>query len=68
MTIISITAEACAAIKATFAGDWGADIRPDDKGGYLLTLPDSMIDLLEATRSLGESYSDALIRLARGSG
>ena len=68
MMTISITAEACVAIKATFAGDWSADIRPDGKGGYLLTLPDGMIDLLEATRSLGDSYSDVLIRLARGSG
>ncbi len=67
MTTIPITSEAWAAIKATFAGDWSADIRPDGKGEYLLTLPDSMIDLLEATRSLGESYSDVLIRLARGS-
>ena len=65
---ISITAEACAAIKATFTGDWSADIRPDGKGGYLLTLPDSMIDLLETTRRPGETYSDAIIRLARGSG
>jgi hypothetical protein len=68
MATISITAEACAAIMGTFAGDWSTDLRPDGEGGYLLTLPDSMIELLEAIRSLGESYSDTLIRIARGSG
>lgn len=67
MMTISITAEACAAIKAAFTSDWSADIRPDDKGGYLLTLPDGVIDLVDRTRRPGETYSDAIIRLARGS-
>jgi hypothetical protein len=66
MTTISITAEAFAAIEAAFPGDWRTDIRPDGKGGYLLTLPDGMIDLLKTIRSPSESYSDVIIRIARG--
>ncbi len=66
MMTISITAEAGTAIETAFSGDWSADIRPDDKGGYLLTLPDGVIDLLDRTRRPGESYSDAIIRLASG--
>ena len=67
MTTISITAEALAAIEAAFPGDWRGEVRPNDKGGYLLTLPDGMIDLLRAIRDPSESYSDAIIRIARGS-
>ena len=61
---IPITVEAFAAIRAAFSGDWSSDIRPDEKGGYLLTLPQGMVDLLEAIRRPGESYSDAIIRIA----
>ena len=65
MTTISITAEALAAIEAAFPGDWRKEVRPDDKGGYLLTLPDGMIDLLKTIRSPSESYSEVIIRIAR---
>ena len=51
---IPITAEAFAAIRAAFSGDWSSDIRPDGKGGYLLTLPEGMVDLLEGIRGPGE--------------
>ena len=60
---IPITAEAFAAIRAAFSGDWSSDVRPDGKGGYLLTLPDGMVDLLEAIRGPGKSYSEAIIRI-----
>ena len=66
MTTISITAQAFAAIEAGFPGDWSVEIRPDGRGGYRLTLPDGMVDLLEAIRGPGESYSDAIIRIANG--
>jgi hypothetical protein len=66
MTTISITAEASAAIEAAFPGDWRNEIRLDGKGGYVLTLPEGMIALLDAIRSPGESYSDAIIRIAKG--
>jgi hypothetical protein len=64
---ISITAEAGAAIETAVSGDWNADIRPDDKGGYLLELPDGVIGLLETIQRPGETYSD-VIRIASGSG
>lgn len=65
MTTISINAEAFAAIETAFPGDWSAEIRADEKGGYLLTLPDGAINLLEAIHGPAESYSDAILRLAR---
>jgi hypothetical protein len=66
MTTISITAEASAAIKSAFPGDWRNEIHPDGKGGYLISLPDGMIDLLGAIQGPGESYSDVILRLANG--
>jgi hypothetical protein len=66
MTTISITAEASAAIDGAFPGDWRNEIRLDGKGGYLLTLPEGMIALLEAIRGAGESYSDTIIRISKG--
>jgi len=54
-------------METAFPGDWSADIGPDGKGGYLLTLPDSMIDLLKTVRGPAESYSDAILRLAKAS-
>jgi hypothetical protein len=69
MKTISITAEASAAIEAAFPGDWSAEVRPDGKDGYLLTLPDGMIDLLKGLRGPGQSYSDVILKLAaEGSG
>jgi hypothetical protein len=65
MMTISITTEASAAIEAAFPGDWRNEIRPDGKGGYLLTLPEGMIDLPEAIRTRRESYSDVILRLAK---
>jgi hypothetical protein len=65
MKKISITAEASAAIEAAFPGDWSAEIRPDGKDGYLLTLPDGMIDLMKGLRGPDETYSDVLLRLAK---
>jgi hypothetical protein len=56
-----------AAIETAFSGDWSAEIRADGKGAYLLTLPDGAIDLLEAIRGPADSYSDAILRLARAS-
>jgi hypothetical protein len=60
---ISITADAFAAIAATSGSK--ADVRPDGKGGYLITLPPRVIDALKAMRGPGESYSDVIIRIAR---
>jgi hypothetical protein len=61
---ISITADALAALAATLPDDREADQRPDGKGGYRITLPHSVIERLKAIRGPGETYSDAILRLA----
>ena len=38
----------------------------DDDEGYLVTLDQLALDRLRARRRRGESYSDAILRLARG--
>ena len=43
-----------------------AETRPDGRGGYLITLPRGVLDGLKAMRGPGESYSDVILRLARG--
>jgi hypothetical protein len=63
---ISISAEALAAIEATLPEGREAERRPDGKDGYFITLPHNVLDRLKATRSPGESYSDVILRLARG--
>jgi hypothetical protein len=65
---ISVTAEALAAIAATLPAGRAADARPDGKGGYLFVLPHALLDRLKAMRGPGESYSDVILRLARGWG
>ena len=64
MIIISITAEALAAIEATLPDSREADRRPDGKGGFLIVLPRDVINRLTAMRGPGESYSDVILRLA----
>ena len=63
---ISISAEALAAIAATLANDREAERRPDGKGAYFVTLPRDVLDKLNYLRAPGESYSDLIIRVARG--
>jgi len=65
---ISITAEALSAIAATLPDNREAERRPDGKGGFLVTLDHRLLDRLKAMRGPGESYSDVIIRLARGEG
>ena len=38
----------------------------DGKGGYLVVLPHGVIDRLKAMRGAGESYSDVILRIAKG--
>jgi len=40
--------------------------RPDGKGGYLVTLDRHVVDRLAGMRGRGESYSDVILRLAKG--
>jgi hypothetical protein len=64
MVTISITPAAFAAIEATIPKGWKAELRPDGHGGYLITLPNGVLDKLRALRGPGESYSDVISRLA----
>jgi hypothetical protein len=67
MICITVTAEAYAAIKATLPADtqtWPPS--PGELGDVVIWLDQPMLDRLEAMRGAGESYSDAIIRVARG--
>jgi hypothetical protein len=69
MICITVTAEAYAAIKATLLADtqtWPPS--PGDLGDVVIWLDQAMLDRLEAMRGPGESYSDVIIRVARGEG
>jgi hypothetical protein len=63
---ISISAEAIAAIEATLPEGREAERRPNGRGGYFITLPHDVLNKLNYVRGPGESYSDAIIRVARG--
>jgi hypothetical protein len=63
---ISITAEAFVAILSTLPEGYAGVPRPDGKGGYLVTLDPAVLARLEALRAPGESYSDVILRLAKG--
>jgi hypothetical protein len=62
---ISISPAAFAAIASTLPKGT-ADGSPDGQGGYLLTLDRRVLDRLAATRHHGESYSEVILRLAKG--
>jgi hypothetical protein len=55
-----------AAIEATLAKGSKSDARPDRKGEYFIVLPHAVLDRLKALRRAGESYSDVILRLAKG--
>jgi hypothetical protein len=62
MITISITHE------ATLPKGAKAEARPDGKGGLLITLDRRLIERLSSLRGPGESYSDAILRLAEEDG
>ena len=65
---IAITAAAFEAIKATVpVGSVGyeAEAEADERGERYVWLDDAMADRLGAMRGPGESFSDAIIRIAR---
>ena len=67
MICITVTAEAYAAIKATLPPDtqtWPTC--PADQGDVIIWLDQATIDRLDALRAAGDSYSDVIIRVARG--
>ena len=66
MVTISITPAAFVAIASTLPKGYTAVGRPDDQGGYQVTLDPRVRDRLNARRRPGESYSDVILRLAKG--
>jgi hypothetical protein len=64
MVTISITAEACAAIRSTLPKGVRARSRLDEGGGFKITLDRHTLDRLKALRGPGESFSDVILRLA----
>jgi hypothetical protein len=67
MIRISITAAAFEAIAATMPlGSVGYDREPDANGERWIWLEPRFVDRLRALRGPGESYSDVILRLAKG--
>jgi hypothetical protein len=66
MITISITPVALAAIGATMPEGFKAQGRADGKGNYLITLPRGVLDRWKVRPGPGESYSDVILRLAKG--
>jgi hypothetical protein len=66
MVTIAITPEAFTIIRAALPHGCKIELRPDGYGGYVVTLPNGVLDRLKAMRCPGESYSDPIIRVARG--
>jgi hypothetical protein len=58
----SISTAAFVAIASTLPKGWAADA--DGNGGYLVALERRILDRLPAVRRSGESYSDAILKLA----
>ena len=57
------------AIAATLPlGSVGHENAVDEKGERYVWLPPSVVDRLKAMRGPGESYSDVILRLAKGDG
>jgi hypothetical protein len=65
---ISTSASALDAIEATLPENREADRRPDGKGAYFITLPRDVLNNLNYVRAPGESYSDVILRVAKGEG
>ena len=69
MIAISITAEAYKAIRATLAdGPDSLPPQPDDRGGVRIWLASGFVHRLGQMREPGDSYSDVILRLAKGAG
>jgi hypothetical protein len=67
MNRISITLAAFEAIAATLPlGSVGYEREPDAKGERWIWLEPRFVDRLRALRGPGESYSDVILRLAKG--
>ncbi len=69
MIRIAISVEAFEAIARTLPlGSVGYEAEVNERGERLIWLEDAMADRLGAMRGPGESYSDAILRLAASAG
>jgi hypothetical protein len=66
MVTIAITPEAFAIIVAALPHGCKVELRPDGYGGYVVTLPKRRPRSAQSPARPGESYSDVIIRVARG--
>ena len=66
MITIAITPKAFGVITTTLLKRYEAELWSDGIGGYFVTLPNGVLDELMAIREVDESYSDVIIRGARG--
>ena len=66
MVTISITFDAFAAIASALPPGSPVEGCPDGNGGFLVTLDRPAHEQLNAKRHPGESYSDVILRLAKG--
>jgi hypothetical protein len=67
MVTIASTAEAFAIIVATLPDGYKAELNPDG-GGFVVTMPNGILDRLEVLRGPRESYSDVIIRVLDADG
>jgi hypothetical protein len=67
MIRITITAAAFDAIAATLPSNVGVEQNRAPNGYYFIWLDPRYVDRLRAMRGPGESYSDVILRVARGS-
>jgi hypothetical protein len=67
MVTITITPSAFAVIASLLPKGYAAVGQADEQGGFRVALDPRARDRLNARRRPGESYSDVILRLARGS-
>jgi hypothetical protein len=65
MVTIAITPEGFSIIVTALPSGRRVKLRPDGYGGYVVTLPNGVLDRLKAMRGPSESYSDVILRLAK---
>ena len=65
---LAISPAAYAAIAATLPGSVGVEPQRAPNGDYFIWLDPAVVNRLAAMRGPGESYSDVILRLAKGQG
>jgi hypothetical protein len=68
MIRLAISPAAYAAIAATLPGSVGVEPHRAPNGDYFVWLDPAVVNRLAAMRGSGESYSDVIVRLAKGDG